>query len=236
MRTVSLKQVKRSMHVDFLRLSATGKGTVWVFALMPLLFVVMGMLSQDEMLMFGFAGSVTAMCALFAGFLPMIVANNEEMSGNSAMNGIIPATRLNQVLARYALMLIVDMLAGVEAMVCLAFLLHADEPPITVLLGIGLVVACMALLVGSLLLPLFYRFPSTQAIGWSFVVLGLLFLAGIVLSRRVPQLGIVTVTESSLMVNVGLLSVASVIGMLLVVLICLISFLISSRIYSNKEL
>lgn len=231
-----MTQVRRSVRIDFLRLSATGKSMVWVFVLMPFFFVVMGMLSGDTMMTFGFAGSVTTMCALFAGVLPMIVASNEEMSGNSKMNGIIPATRSNQVFARYALMLIVDIFATVEAMVCLALLFYADEPPITALIGIGLVIFCIALLVGSLLMPLFYRFPCTRAIGWGFALLALLFLAGLGLLRIVVKCNIVTVSESSSTVYVGLLGAASIVGTLFVVLICIASFLISKHIYTRKEL
>lgn len=232
----AMTQVRRSMRIDFLRLSATGKSMVWVFVLMPFFFGVTGMLSGDTMMAFGFAGSVTTMCALFAGVLPMIVASNEEMSGNSKMNGIIPATRSHQVFARYALMLIVDILAAVEAMVCLALLFHADEPAITALIGIGLAIFCIALLVGSLLMPLFYRFPCAQAIGWGFALLALLFLAGLGLLRIVAKFDIFTATESSVTVYVGLLGAASIVGMAFVVLICIVSFLISKRIYTRKEL
>jgi hypothetical protein len=224
------------MRIDFLRLSATGKSMVWVFVLMPFFFVVMGLLSGDTMMTFGFAGSVTTMCALFAGVLPMIVASNEEMSGNLKMNGIIPAIRSNQVFARYALMLIIDIFAAVEAVVCLALLFHADEPSITALIGTGLVVFCIALLVGSLLMPLFYRFPYAQATGMGFALLALLFLAGLGLLRIVAKFNIVTVSESSLTVYIGLLGAASIVGMLFVVLICVASFLISKHIYTCKEL
>ncbi|SCC78696.1 hypothetical protein [Bifidobacterium commune] len=132
-----MTQVSRSLRIDFLRLSDTGKSMVWVFVLMPFFFVVMGMLSVDTMMTFESAGSVTTMCVLFAGALPMIVANNEETSGNSKMNGIIPATGLNQVFARYALMFIVDIFEAVEAIVCLALLFHADEPRQRLLLTSG---------------------------------------------------------------------------------------------------
>lgn len=234
MNAVSLVQVKRSMRIDFLRLSATGKSSVWVFVLMPLLFVVMGMLGGDEMTTFGFAGSAVGVCGMFASMLPMIVASNEEMSGNSSMNGIIPATRLNQVLARYAFMIVVDILAALEAMVCLVLLLHFDEPPVTSLIGIGLSVLSAALFAGSLLMPLFYRFPATQAIGWGFGLLGLLCLVGFGLYRFVPQSAFLASKTSSLFTtHMGLiLGIVAIVA----VLICLCSFLISNRIYANKEL
>ncbi|WEV71787.1 ABC-2 transporter permease [Bifidobacterium sp. ESL0790] len=236
MNTMNVEQIKRSIHVDFLRLSASGKSSVWIFILLPFVFAVMGLISGDRGVELSMTGSVAGICALYAVLMGMMIFANEDMTGNISMNGILPVSRSNQVSARYALMAVFSLVAAVETVVCVVMLLHEDLPSPWVMAGIGCGVLFVALLLGGLVVPIFYRFPITQAMGWAFGGLGALFLLVFMVVRFMPNDKLHRVVEWVTTTKLGAVPWAAIIGAVICVVVFVGSLLISSRIYRRKEL
>ncbi|WEV45948.1 ABC-2 transporter permease [Bifidobacterium sp. ESL0690] len=236
MSSMDTKQIKRSMRIDYLRLAASGEGSVWILALVPLAFTFIGFIVDDEAITFGAAGAVAAICALYAAFSAMMVFSNEETTGNTSMNGIVPVSRPNQVFARFALGFAADVITAVEGVLCLLILFHHDEPSVLLFAGLGLGVFGVSLFLGGVVIPIFYKFAVTKAMGWSFAILGLLFFAvflvGKIMSDDMRKRMVEWITTARL----GVVPWAAIIAVLVAVVVCVCSFLVSVRIYERKEL
>ncbi|WEV41390.1 ABC-2 transporter permease [Bifidobacterium sp. ESL0682] len=237
MKNMDIKQIKRSMCIDYLRLTASGEGSAWILALLPLAFTLIAFVVDNEAVMAGAAGAVIAMCAVYAAFFVMMVFNNEETTGNIMMNGIVPASRFNQVSARFALGLATDVITAVEGVLCLFVLFHHDEPSVSSFIGLGLGVFGVALFLGSVVIPIFYKFSVTKAMGWSFAILGLLFFAIIFLIEKFISSDMCTsMLQWMMTAKLGVVPWAALIAVLVSVVACVCSFLISVHIYQRKEL
>lgn len=231
-----VEQIKRSMHIDFLRLSASGKSSVWIFILLPFVFAVMGVISGDRDVEMSMIGSVSGICALYAVLMGMMIFANEDMTGNASMDGILPVSRNNQVSARYALMVVFALAAAVETVVCLLMLMHEDLPSPSLVAGLGCGVLFIALFLGGLVVPVFYRFPITQAMGWAFGELGILFLLVFVALRFMPNGMLHRAMAWVTGVKLGVVPWAAIIGSLFCVVVFVCSLLASLHIYRRKEL
>lgn len=236
MNRMDITQIKRSMHIDFLRLSASGKSVVWIFILLPFVFAIMGLVSGDRVVAFSMSGAVTGICAIYAVMMGMMIFSNEDMTGNTSMDGILPVSRFNQVFARYALIVVGDVVAALEAVVCLLLLLHEDEPPLAVIVGIALAVVFVALFLGGLVLPLFYRCPLTQAMGWAFGLLGLLFILVFGVIKLMPENMLRRVLQWATTAKIGVVPTIAIIGIIVAIVVGICSFVISVHIYERKEL
>lgn len=236
MNRMDITQIKRSMHIDFLRLSASGKSVVWIFVLLPFVFAVVGLVSGDRVMAISMSGAVTGICAIYAVMMGMMIFSNEDMTGNTSMDGILPVSRFNQVFARYALIVVADVVAALEAVACLLLLLHEDEPPLSVIVGIALAVVFVALFLGGLVLPFFYRCPLTQAMGWAFGVLGLLFVLVFVDFKLMSENMFHNVLQWAVGAKLGVVPTIAIIGIIVAIVVSICSFVISVRIYEHKEL
>ncbi|WEV68492.1 ABC-2 transporter permease [Bifidobacterium sp. ESL0775] len=236
MKSMDTKQIKRSMRLDYLRLAASGEGSVWILALVPLAFTLIGFIVDDEAITFGAAGAVTAICALYAAFSSMMVFSNEETTGNTSMNGIVPVSRLNQVFARFALSFVADAITAIEGVLCLLILFHHDEPSVSLFAGLGLGVFGVALFLGSVVIPIFYKFAVTKAMGWSFAILGLLFFAVFLIGKIMSDDMRTRMLKWMMTAKLGIVPWAAIIAILVAIVVCVCSFLLSVRVYEHKEL
>ncbi|MCO6558203.1 MAG: ABC-2 transporter permease [Bifidobacterium sp.] len=236
MKSIDIKQVKRSMRIDYLRLAASGEGSVWILALVPLVFTFIGFIVDDGAITFGAAGAVTAICALYAAFSAMMVFSNEETTGNTSMNGIVPVSRLNQVFARFALGFVADVITAIEGVLCLLILFHHDEPSVSLFVGLGLGVFGVALFLGGMVIPIFYKFTVTKAMGWSFAILGLLFFAVFLIGKIMPDNIRKRMVEWITTARLGVVPWAAIFAVLVAIVVCVCSFMLSVRVYERKEL
>lgn len=180
--------------------------------------------------------AVTAICALYAAFSAMMVFSNEETTGNTSMNGIVPVSRLNQVFARFALDFVADVITAIEGVLCLLILFHHDEPSVSLFVGLGLGVFGVALFLGGMVIPIFYKFTVTKAMGWSFAILGLLFFAVFLIGKIMPDNIRKRMVEWITTARLGVVPWAAIFAVLVAIVVCVCSFMLSVRVYERKEL
>ena len=178
--------------------------------------------------------------------IPFYVFIYENQSGAGRLNGIIPVSRAHQVTARYLFML------AATVLFCLDFTVYTFVMNLlghTALWSAGDTRTIAGTFVGylvfeSILYPLLYRFPAQRAL---VVICGAVFVGsmGIValMLALVTLLGearvnafldaVVAPVIDALAADANMAAVLAVVAALVV---CAVSFVVSVRFYSGKEL
>lgn len=232
-------QVARSFKLDVLRLSATGRVSLWVMLLVPLVFCTLISLVNGDVVAAGTAGGAIGMCAVFGVLGGMMIFGNEESTGNIAMNGVIPVSRFNQVAARYALTLVIAVVMAVEALLCLLIASRGGrilDISVLRMVEVSVGILLISIFLEGISLPLSYRFPSTKAMGFAFVFLFGLFAVILLIIKFVPQQRLDVFLHWVAAAKVGFVSSVFLIGAVIAIAVYVVSFLVSQRIYARKEL
>ena len=241
-----MNAIMRAFRLDMRRFNSQGRYMLLFFtAVMPVIMVAMTLLMNGMAV--GAAAAVVngAFYGVFA-VIPFYVFIYENQSGAGRLNGIIPVSRAHQVTARYLFML------AATVLFCLDFTVYTFVMNLlghTALWSAGDTRTIAGTFVGylvfeSILYPLLYRFPAQRAL---VVICGAVFVGsmGIValMLALVTLLGearvnafldaVVAPVIDALAADANMAAVLAVVAALVV---CAVSFVVSVRFYSGKEL
>lgn len=195
------------------------KKSLRTIAILILVFAAMGMISDDNSLIMFITGM----------YFPMLVMTSfayDHQAKWDAYGMTMPVSRSETVLAKYLLGLLLSLVGGVISLLLSAAvklyrhsaLEATDVISQLVVLGVSLVIL-------SILIPLIYRFGVEKA---------RIFMIAIFL---VPTIGVLLFSKLSLPpVNEQIINTLVVMSPFLVILIGVISYFISARVFEKKEL
>lgn len=236
----TLRAIANVCRLDIQRGLGGGKYTACLMVLMlPALAALMG-LSSDAMPSDMTFGVLTgAGCGMFA-MTAMYVFFYESQGKSGWMNGVIPVSRVHQVLGRYLYMAAVGVVMAVELGVCALIMKAVGGTNDGVLwsgadMGIVFGSVVSFVLVESLMYPLLYRFPVQKAIIAAMILFFVVLFGLIALADFLPESTQTDVLEA--VAWLGDHAVASTLASVTALVVALaVSILCSARIYRAKEL
>lgn len=236
----TVRAIVNVCRLDIQRGLGGGKYTALLMVLLlPALAALMGFSSDNMPSDMPFGVLTGAGCGMFA-MTAMYVFFYESQGKSGWMNGVIPVSRVHQVLGRYLFMALVGVVMAAELGVC-ALIMNAMRGADAGMLwsdaDTGIVFGALVpfVLVESLMYPLLYRFPAQKAIIAAMIALFAALFGFIALTDILPESAIAGLIEAVAWLSDH--AVASILASVAAVAAALgVSILCSVRIYRAKEL
>ncbi|WEV66494.1 ABC-2 transporter permease [Bifidobacterium sp. ESL0764] len=236
------KQIGKAFRIDIYKVLAWGSrksvngvgGSVWLLVSLPLIFAIIARITGNEEVMDPMSGAVTGMLVFVSAMTGMIVFSYEDQTGSGKLNGLLPATRANQVVGRYVLTLIAVAIAVVLQAVC-GLIMYTPQR-MNVAVGLTLLVLIVAPILASLYLPIGYRFPATKAMGYALILLFVIGALMAVVALTVPDAVLSQVITFVTGAKLGPIPWVAIIGLIVAVVMYILSCRLSMHIYERKEL
>lgn len=237
-----MNSVIRSMRVDWARMTSVGYGMIAGYALsMPILMAVLTLvMSGDDTVavilwLYKYLAGLNLM--MYVSFMTF-PAVYQDMGNNADMNGLMPVSRRNQVLGRYAYLLLFGVVFVVTTALTypLAFAVAGRLGSMGALPWGMLAALLFAYVVlAAIVLTLVYRFKS-QTLLYVVVFAGSgLVLCGFVLAARFSEQ--VQMVMGWLGSHVfSSVWITGVLGVVIAAVVLAGSYLLSVRLYERKEM
>lgn len=161
------KAVMQQIRIDWWRVAGSGKGILlfWLLSNPILVFISVINLTGNGMV------AVGIVCGYYAcvSIIPVFNCFYYEQTGNNAwMNGIVPISQTHQLMGRQAELVLQSIAAGVEVVICcvLVNIIGYCNGGMIIgidVIGISVIFTIISnLFLGSVALPLLYKFASPQ--------------------------------------------------------------------------
>lgn len=232
-----MNDITKAMHLDALRMTSEGiLATLFMVVVSPLETLIYGgMLGKDGE--YVVMGMIKLLLAIITVCYAMVIFYSEGKNDHYRINAILPVSRSSQVKARYLVMLAIDVIGMVEFAICvmLLFVVSGVAPTAHDVLMNGAVTLGAIVASQAILLPILYRFSSTQIITlliFAFFLVGFgTWILGLLFENQIAVITAWLTTHIFVSMPLTVLFAA-----VLLVAAVAASLSISIRIYRRKEL
>ncbi|WEV52174.1 ABC-2 transporter permease [Bifidobacterium sp. ESL0704] len=231
---MDFKQIGKALRIDVFKILAYSNGSVWLLVLLPLVFAVVPGMMGKESVLYPMSGAVTGMLTFVSAMAGMSVFSYEDQTGSAKLNGLLPVSRRNQVVGRYAFALLVVVVAVVLQMICGMMMFRLRR--MGAVAGLMTTVLVASPILAGIYLPIGYRFPATKAVGYAIILLFVIGGALVLVAFTVPDAVLNNVMDFVTSAKLGPIPWVAIIGILVAAVIFVLSCRLSMHIYERKEL
>ncbi|WEV73332.1 ABC-2 transporter permease [Bifidobacterium sp. ESL0798] len=185
------KQINKAFRIDIYKILAwssgkgIGSGSVLLLVGLPLLFAIMARIGGNDGITGPMSGGITGLLVAISGMMGIMVFSYEDQTGTAKLNCLLPASRANQVVGRYAFTLLCIVIAALLQVICglVMYMPHS----MGAVAGLTVIVLAVGTIYASLTLPIGYRFPATKAMGYALLLLVALGAIMVLIGFTMPE-------------------------------------------------
>lgn len=234
-----MNAILKSFHLDARRMTSSGPVTTIIIWCIPIFYTLIfgGFLSQRESGGVGLGWSaLVGMLVAFSVVATTYPFVYEDQNDHRRINGIIPVSRASQVMGRYLVVAVSDVVAVVVFFICVLIeSLFGSQTQIGDAFAAAGMLLLMCMVIQSILLPVMYRFSSVKSLQFVsigfFACIALIFAAFMLLNK----FGQLEPLVNALIPVFTSVPTATALGIGVAVAAVAISYACSKHIYTTKE-
>ncbi|WEV71786.1 ABC-2 transporter permease [Bifidobacterium sp. ESL0790] len=221
------EQIGKALRLDWFRLTQINKAlSAPALLALALVLSIIARLTRN-----GLVGAIVfAIFFIMPATSGIYLSAYQKKTSSGPLNGMLPATRLNQVVARYFLVFLLLMMTFVAQLVCMSIMYLPGYP--LFVFAASLLELVVGIIFNALVLPVGYRFDARKAA----IVMLLVLMAVVLLMSLDPNRYINGIMSFKLFSVVMPMPWTSVFWILIAIVLFVVSCLASVSIYEHKEM